>query len=190
MASSLFSQSDFEKQADEILKHRKGKLITINYLGTDRHYKWKCKNNHEWEATFSNIKKGKWCPYCAKNKVYPHEAIQKAREFAAKNKGELLSPNYLGRHGLHKWKCENNHEWEATYGSVVGNGSWCGICKGTARSNEEQLKKAFEIAHQKNGQCLTKKYNNIRSIFKWTCVRGHVWNAEYSSVVYSNVWCP
>lgn len=46
-----------------------GKCLSKVYINTDTKLLWQCKNQHTWESTpYLVTKKGKWCPYCAKNK--------------------------------------------------------------------------------------------------------------------------
>ena len=47
-----------------IAKGRGGECLSDKYVNSATNLKWKCKEGHEWQATPSNIKKGKWCPIC------------------------------------------------------------------------------------------------------------------------------
>jgi hypothetical protein len=42
-----------------------GKCLSSIYNNVKENMIWQCKNNHIWEAAFTNIKKRTWCPYCA-----------------------------------------------------------------------------------------------------------------------------
>jgi hypothetical protein len=44
---------------------REGECLSTKYKSYDNHLLWKCKDGHEWEATFGNIRKGSWCPICS-----------------------------------------------------------------------------------------------------------------------------
>ncbi|PKM92484.1 MAG: hypothetical protein CVU81_00175, partial [Euryarchaeota archaeon HGW-Euryarchaeota-1] len=46
-----------------------GKCLSTKYINANTKLKWQCKEGHRWEAIPSSIKKGSWCPVCArKNK--------------------------------------------------------------------------------------------------------------------------
>lgn len=42
-----------------------GKCLSKIYKNSKTNLLFQCKYNHEWMATWSNIKKGKWCPECS-----------------------------------------------------------------------------------------------------------------------------
>ncbi|MBW6461625.1 MAG: zinc-ribbon domain-containing protein [DPANN group archaeon] len=50
----------------KIAKDRGGKCLSKKYINSYTDLKWCCKKGHEWETTHDSIKKGKWCPTCAK----------------------------------------------------------------------------------------------------------------------------
>src|SRR5271165_169287 len=45
-------------------KHN-GKCLSIEYEHSHANLLFQCELEHEWKATWSNIKKGKWCPQCS-----------------------------------------------------------------------------------------------------------------------------
>lgn len=48
---------------------RGGKCLSPEYLGTAKNHRWECSKGHQWEATPNSVvRKGTWCPVCAKNK--------------------------------------------------------------------------------------------------------------------------
>jgi hypothetical protein len=46
------------------------------------------------------------------------------------------------------------------------------------------------IAKNKKGKLLSKKYINTRLKLKWQCKEGHIWKANFNGIVYKNTWCP
>jgi len=46
-----------------------GSIISLDYINVDTKYKWKCKFDHKWEATWWKIKDGQWCPKCSNNSI-------------------------------------------------------------------------------------------------------------------------
>jgi hypothetical protein len=70
-----------------------GKCVSKNYINNRRPLLFECKYQHQWEATWSNIKKGKWCPYC---KVLSGERITRLYfECIFQEKFPKVRPNWL-----------------------------------------------------------------------------------------------
>lgn len=178
------------KEAREIASERGGQLLSTNYVRSTGHLYWRCAEGHEWGASLSNIKKGKWCPWCAGNKVDSATQLERAQDRAALMDGVLLSNEYRGNKAPMKWRCKEGHEWEASFGTVVNRGAWCALCSGTVVVPEEQLELARFTATQKGGRCLSVKYVRNSEPLEWECERGHRWKAVYYSVVQSGAWCP
>jgi hypothetical protein len=49
----------------QIASDRGGECLSEEYVGSHSKLEWKCTNNHTWEATPTDIKSDKWCPYCS-----------------------------------------------------------------------------------------------------------------------------
>ncbi len=43
---------------------RGGRCLADEYVNSSTHLLWQCREGHQWKATPSNIKGGKWCPIC------------------------------------------------------------------------------------------------------------------------------
>jgi len=155
--------------------------LSQEYIAAKEKLKWRCINGHEWEAIFGIIKNGSWCAKCAGNFISKEDGILKAKKHAELKDGICLSTNYIKSSEKLKWKCVNNHIWEATYNSVVSRNSWCSVCAGRF-SKEDGLKKANEYANNKNGICLSDKYVNAHKKLKWKCHVGHVWEASWNQI--------
>lgn len=46
-----------------------------------------------------------------------------------------------------------------------------------------------QLAKRKGGHCLSKKYTGVNSKLKWSCSKGHTWEAIPSSIK-NGTWCP
>lgn len=46
-----------------------------------------------------------------------------------------------------------------------------------------------QIAKERKGKCLSKKYVSVDTLLKWQCVRGHVWNARPYTILHRGSWC-
>ena len=55
-------------QLQEIAAKNKGECLSNVYVNNYTHLEFKCDRNHRWPASPGNIKQGKWCPECAKEK--------------------------------------------------------------------------------------------------------------------------
>ena len=45
------------------------------------------------------------------------------------------------------------------------------------------------LAKERGGECLSTKYINTRTKLKWQCAKGHIWDAQYSTIRRGS-WCP
>lgn len=50
-----------------IAQGRGGACLSKKYLGARAKHLWQCIKGHRWEATFDSVRRGSWCPYCARN---------------------------------------------------------------------------------------------------------------------------
>jgi thiol-disulfide isomerase/thioredoxin len=58
------------EELQEYAENKGGKLISTEYINARTRMKWKCKEGHQWEACWYNIKNaGQWCPECASFKT-------------------------------------------------------------------------------------------------------------------------
>ncbi len=177
--------------ARSLASQKGGECLTDQYMGSQSQMTWRCANGHEWQGTYSNIvNRGKWCPWCAGNKVDSATQLVRAQQVSQSHGGELLTPAYTGNKVPMRWRCSEGHEWNASFGTVVGRGAWCGRCRGSQREAHEQLAKAQEIAASKNGRCLDAGYLSNSEKMLWQCERGHRWRATFYSVVQAGSWCP
>lgn len=178
------------KEAREIASAHGGQLLSTDYVNSREHLRWRCTIGHEWDASLTNTKKGKWCPWCAGNKVDAVAQLERARDRATSMGGALLSDAYVGNKVPMRWRCKEGHEWEAAFSTVVNRGAWCSLCAGRTVVPEEQLELACSTATRKGGKCLSTKYVRNAEPMEWECERGHKWKAAFYSVVQGGTWCP
>lgn len=112
---------------NELSFAKDGYLISDYFLykNKDSKIEWQCKFNHKWLSSVSNIKSGKWCPYCAKNKKL---LIDDAKNIAIKYDAILLSKEYKNVKTNLKWRCKNEHIFYANLNNIKNKGSWCPQC--------------------------------------------------------------
>ncbi len=172
------------EEVREIIKKLGGECLSLHYRGTKSKLKWKCDKGHVWEAPFSRILGGHWCPHCCTNNT--KYTIEKVQETAQNKGGKCLSTEYFGiKHKL-KWECSKGHIWEAPFGRIL-RGSWCLCCSGKAKFTIEKMQ---EVAVGRGGKCLSTEYNGIFSKLQWECSKGHIWEAMPNCVLNNLTWCP
>ncbi len=167
------------KKMKEIAKKRGGKCLSDKYIDKETKLEWQCKKGHIWKAIPNAVKRGSWCPYCAKRIKHTIEDMQKLAE---KNSGKCLSDKFFDVSTKLKWQCNNGHIWETTPTSIK-NGRWCPYC---VKLTIEDMQ---ELAARKNGKCLSAKFINTTSKLIWQCKEGHTWEAVPYSIKRGS-WCP
>lgn len=56
------------EEMQTIAKEREGKCLSRIYINNHSKLEWQCKKGHRWEAAPYNIKRGSWCPVCARSR--------------------------------------------------------------------------------------------------------------------------
>lgn len=158
-----------------------GYFLDEEYKEIHSKYRWRCKYNHIWQASFNSIKRGSWCPFCAGNSPLN---ISDAHNLAKKNNGKFLSNKYINSNTKYLWGCEKGHQWLAKYDNVK-NGSWCPECANNKKYTIEYCK---FLASEKNGQCLSKEYKHKKNKLLWRCSEGHTWKSSLEKIKLGR-WC-
>lgn len=119
-----------------IAKSRGGECLSKEYANAHVHLKWRCEKGHEWEATYNNIGKGKWCPICAteKNAAKQRLTIEEMRAIAASRGGKCISDLYVNIDTKLEWECIHRHRFKARP-DTVKRGQWCPECKASISEN-------------------------------------------------------
>jgi hypothetical protein len=174
------------EQMQQIAESRGGSCLSESYRNTATKLEWCCSAGHEWTATPLQIKKGHWCPFCAR--VAPL-TLQELRGIAVRKGGQCLSHEYLSSSKPLRWKCAVGHEWTVRPSSVKA-GSWCPVC---AHNQKLKLEEMQEIAKDRGGECLSTTYRNGRTPLLWVCGEGHCWKACPANVKSGTrrkgTWC-
>lgn len=110
---------------------RGGECLSGHYDGVLKKLRWQCVKGHEWLASPATIRRGSWCPECAKKIKGPKRlGLGSCIDAAKKRGGECLSTEYVNTDTKLRWRCAEGHEWDAIPDSVVRRGTWCPRCKG------------------------------------------------------------
>ena len=55
-------------EMEKIAKERGGHCLSKDYVNANSHLLWECGKGHQWSAIPNSVKRGSWCPVCAKEK--------------------------------------------------------------------------------------------------------------------------
>jgi len=115
-----------------LAEKRGGKCLSTNYVNNTTKLKWQCSEGHSWEATPNNIKKGRWCPTCARRKRADARrgTIEEMHRLAESRGGKCLSTNYVNNRTMLEWQCKEGHIWEARPDNIKYRTQWCRNCSG------------------------------------------------------------
>ena len=162
-----------------LARKRGGTCRSAEYINDATHLEWRCALGHEWSATPNNIKRDRWCPVCAHDRVDARlQALVHARAKAKERGGRLLSRELVTAAAKLQWRCAQGHEWQASW-TYVRLGTWCPRCSGRARLT---LEDAQALARSRGGECLSTRYTNSHTKMRWRSADGHIWSASLMSV--------
>lgn len=171
----------------ELARKRGGRCRSRRYVNTLTALSWSCAEGHRWEATPGSVKRGAWCPYCQRKGIRGIETYLLAdlARLAEERGGACLSTEYINAQDPLRFRCQLDHEWEATPGSIVL-GTWCPEC---AHTKKPPLELFATLARERGGRCLSKRYRNARTRLEFECREGHRWRT-LPAVVRRGSWCP
>lgn len=107
-------------------------------------------------------------------------------QLLAKSKGGICwSKVYINSKSNLWWECSNGHRWQASPFSVKNRKSWCPVC---ANNLPIGLEKMRLMAYKQGGECLSKKYINVKTKLLWKCSNGHRFEAT-PDAVRKGRWC-
>ena len=170
-----------------------GKLLSDNYCGSLAKHCWQCSKGHIWDASWSTIHKGCWCPVCgslnqAEKCKTPLRILQ---QHATDKGGKLLSIEYKKSSIKLMWQCSKGHTWDALWGDVH-RGSWCPNCAKNALFSKRKIDISIlhKAASSHGGLLLSESYIDAgKTKLTWQCNKGHQWNALWGEIKRGH-WCP
>lgn len=151
---------------------------------------WKCRKNHEWEASIASRSYGGGCPYCSSRRVlsgfndlqslYP----EIAKEWDYSKNTEMI-PDEIMAHSSKKawWKCSKcSYAWMAAiHNRTKGHG--CPVCAGNIVI--PGVNDLFTLRPELKSEWSPRNINinaskisiNSRKIALWICPCGHEWQS-------------
>jgi len=113
--------------------------------------------------------------------------FEKIKSIMESHGWECLSKEYRG--GLYKLKikCNKGHVFDE-FPCNIKKWKGCLECK-KERNRESMLVKAYALAKNRGGECLSSEYKNNHSKMLWKCSCGNIWEASYNCI-QRGTWCP
>lgn len=135
---------------------------------------WRCPKDHEWPASFSNIKhRESGCPYCSGN-MPPTETDYQAA--AKKINAKWLGPLVTGKKNTW-WICHKGHKWEATYNNVKGHETGCWRC------HKKDVDDYHDLAKKRGFKWTGNKLpKDVHVTTSWRCQKDHEWLMNYNAI--------
>lgn len=177
------------KDIIEIARNQGGKCLESIYISCHTHMKFKCKKNHIWTTTSTQIKSGSWCHVCVHKTPITINDIQTLTQ---QKGGQCLSLKYINNSNKLTWQCGKcNNIWEASYNSIQS-GTWCPPCSAKRRAKKKTLsiEDYQQAALKKGGKLLSTTYKGCYDTLTWQCRQGHVFNYRADMIKNTNRWCP
>ena len=184
-------------QLQTMASARGGVLLSRAYLGDATKLRFRCAEGHQWLATPSTIKQGRWCPACwipraaAKNRDHGQARLRRAVE---RRGGTIVSPRYLGTMSQMRFRCRQGHEWKTAPGIIL-QGCWCPGCdlerraKEAAKQKGRVFRRLRDIVERRGGEIVPPGYTNFQTPLHVRCARGHTW-APWAKSIDEGAWCP
>lgn len=163
--------------------------------GSAKKVRWKCKLEHEFLKSPSNIKgDDPGCPIC--HGVVVQVGFNDLKSQFPKIASELQDVNpesiTFGSSKLLEWRCNLGHHWKARVGSRTFYNSSCPYCSETKiLSGFNDLKTLFpEIASEIVGTDPTKYGRSSKTKVEWECKRQHRYISSISDRTLKGSGCP
>jgi predicted DNA-binding transcriptional regulator AlpA len=171
------------QDAHDIARHNVGECLSKSYVRTNDNLLWRCKNGHEWMASFNSVNDiGTWCKSCDDQKRWKY-TIDDCRFYAESMGGTCESVEYSG--DKLQWRCNCGHKWSERFHIINQKRSWCAKCCGNIKHTIEYV---HSVASKMNGKCLSTEYINGYEKLQWQCKNNHIWEADFYSI-NAGGWC-
>ena len=135
------SQKPTLAEMQRLAREREGKCLSRRYVSTAP-MRWECKEGHRWEAPAFRIKRGNWCPYCARESR--RLGLASMKSFAKKRGGNCLSKRYVNERTPLLWECKKGHRWRSRLSNIKQNSQppapWCPRCRRKLRQRNAAKK--------------------------------------------------
>lgn len=162
-----------------LARRRGGAVVSAGYADEKTELEVRCGDGHTWWAMPCNLRKGSWCPRCARDQ---ETGRGRARlEHMVKQRGGALESEYVNSKTRVRLRCAAGHEWE-TSPPVIRAGGWCPDC------SRDLIDGMHEIAARRGGRCISKRCVSKTEALRWRCANGHIFKTR-ADRVQAGVWC-
>ena len=165
---------------------RKGRCISVEYLGYHRKHRWSCSNRHTWSASAGSVLNGSWCNICAGKKKY---SLHEARDICVSNGYKLLSKEYRGANKPIEIRCKSGHRTRKTLSSIL-KGTGCRHCSAVSRGLNKRfpIKTISKLVEARGGKFPGIIYSDEGAKLTLACAFGHKWQTSLDSF-RAGSWC-
>jgi len=186
--------NDLATTHPEIAAQAVGWDPTTVRFGSGRKLKWKCLNNHEWNAAVVSRTSGQLgCPVCSGQQLLKgyNDLATTHPELAIRAVGWDPTSLTFGSGLRKKWRCGEGHVWDSTVSNITS-GAGCGICDGKqVLAGYNDLETKFpHIARMADGWDPRAFPSSSHKKFAWKCEYGHKWVATLSNLTSRKAGCP
>jgi len=152
------------REIQEIAKSKGGECLSSEYKGSKNKLKFRCKREHEFETTPTNVKNNdSWCPTCEEKEEL---TLKEFQDIAKERGGECLSTEYINIRTKLRFRCKKGHEFEATPNDVKHKDSWCPICP--ERAGERICRGLFECIFNKDFKKARPEWLKNLKVINWS----------------------
>ncbi len=174
------SPKEAKDRCMEIIRSKGGRIIS-DYINTKTKITIECGQGHQWSVTPSSIMHcDSWCPKCSK---FDHQAEEELYQLIGQ-RGGSVKEKYVNTRTRMIFTCKKGHTWQAAPQDIK-RGTWCALCS----FKFDEMKEALNEIVRKKGGKVEGEYINNRTWMKFTCDKGHQWEAQVFSVK-TGTWCP
>jgi len=189
--SFMANRKHSTKECHQIVKLHKGNFLSKEYKGVHARHNWKCKEGHQFSATFNSVYRGSWCKSCSQHRAAMKWTVSLDEWQRRGSKMGLKIFKMIHerkKHTILVVQCLKNpkHIFEMDSNSVK-NGRGCKFC---AKNVRLEIDHAHKLATERGGECLSKSYSTAKTKLRWQCGFKHQpWMATYDHV-RQGTWCP
>lgn len=188
-----------------VVTARGGVLLSTEYVSARAKLKVRCERGHVFEPTPDNLKQGRWCRVCRREKHVERMAaglrsVKELRDFArARHSGDCLGTQPSPVLTKVRWKCAqpDHPPFQATISSVLNGGHWCPVCWQERRLPPQPaipFETVDRVVRERGGEivsvALDGKWIGSKTRLGLRCANGHEWSADASNIIYAGSWCP
>lgn len=189
------------QDAMDVAALKGGECISDEYKTSKLKLQWKCADGHTWDASYSHVKRGSWCPKChhinREKKRYSFNStrytLDQVRKMAASRGLTLLSKKYINNGTPIEVVCANKHK---RYVRLTDLRSAKYDCLECVRPN---FKKRFAFGYDfvkenisdRGGKLLSSEYINAKTLLEIECLNcNNIFKNTFDKIKGSGQWCP